>query len=337
VIQRRAFVICGMSLLVAPLGGEAQQAGKIARIGRLSPVSVSADVPIVEALRQGLRDLGWIEGQNFAFENRFAEGKFGRLPELAAELVRLKVDVIVAGSPNGALAAKDATSTIPIVMVTSGDPVASGLVASLARPGANLTGLTALVQALSEKRLALLKEAAPGVTRVAVLFNPAILDPGPSVKGVEAAARALGLQLRVLEVRDPTELENAFAAIESERARALMVLEDIMLDTHRTRVVELVAKSRLPAMYALRAFVDAGGLMFYGARSQHVQARRRLRGQDLEGRQAARPPRRAAHEVRTRHQHEDRQDARADNPAIAAATGGSGDRVITRHPGGSST
>ena len=150
-------------------------------------------------------------------------------------------------------------------MVTAGDPVASGIVASLARPGGNLTGVTALGEELSGKRLELLKEAVPGVTRVAVLSNPANPDKGSSLKGLEGAARAVGVQLRGLEIRDPTELEQAFAAIRSERARALMVLTDLMLLAHRRRIVELAAKSRLPAMYGLREFVDDGGLMFYGA------------------------------------------------------------------------
>jgi len=254
-----------LGVLAAPLSVEAQQPGKIARVGRLSPVSATADARNLEALRQGLRDLGWVEGQNIAYEDRFAEGRPDRLPDLAAELVRLKVDVVFAGSTPAALAAKNATATTPVVMVMGGDPVASGLVASLARPGGNLTGVTALYQELSAKRLDLLKEAVPGVTRVAVLSNPAFPDSGPSVKGVESAARALGVQLRVLPVRDPTEFEKAFAAMRSERARALMVLPDIMFNTHRRRIVELTAKSRLPAIYGLREFVDAGGLMFYGA------------------------------------------------------------------------
>src|SRR3990172_5057180 len=190
-----------LGVLAAPLSVEAQQPGKIARVGRLSPVSATADARNLEALRQGLRDLGWVEGQNIAYEDRFAEGRPDRLPYLAAELVRLKVDVVFAGSTPAALAAKNATATTPVVMVMGGDPVASGLVASLARPGGNLTGVTALYQELSAKRLDLLKEAVPGVTRVAVLSNPAFPDSGPSVKGVESAARALGVQLRVLPVR----------------------------------------------------------------------------------------------------------------------------------------
>ncbi len=261
----RAVLTVVLGLLVAPLAAEGQQTGKISRVGRLSPGSASTDAPNLAALRQGLRDLGWVEGRNITIEIRFAEGKVDRLPELAAELVRLKVDVIVSGSTPGALAAKNATATIPIVMVTTGDPVASGLIGSLARPNGNVTGLTALGRELSAKRLQLLKEAFPGVTRVAVLSNPDSPENPPLVKGLEVAARSLGVQLRALEVRDPTEFEKAFAAITRERAGAIMMLTDPLFNTHRRRIVELVAKSRLPAMYGFRQDVDAGGLMFYGA------------------------------------------------------------------------
>ena len=254
-----------VALLAAALAAAGQQPAKIARIGRLSPSSAAGDAPDLTGLRQGLHDLGWVEGQNVAIEARFAEGKVDRLPDLAAELVRLKVDVLVPGSTPGALAAKKATATIPIVMVMSGDPVASGLIASLARPGGNVTGVSFLGQELNEKRLELLKEAVPGATRVAVLVDPAYPNIGSTLKGMEGAARALGVQLRVLKVHDPSEFEKAFAAMSKERARALIVLPDILLWTHRRRIVELAAKSRLPAMYGFREYVDAGGLMFYGA------------------------------------------------------------------------
>jgi putative tryptophan/tyrosine transport system substrate-binding protein len=252
-------------LLAFAVIAQAQQAKKIPRIGRLSPISASAGLPIEEAFRQGLRDLGYVEGKTIAIEYRFADGQPDRLRELAAELVHLKVDLILAGSTPGALAAKNATGAIPIVMVTTGDPVTSGLVASLAKPRGNLTGLTALSLELSGKRLELLREAVPTVTRLGVLSNPVFEDSGPSLKGVEVAARALRLQLRVQEVREPTEFEKAFAIMASERAGALMVLNDTMFDTYRVRIVGLAAKSRLPAMYGLRGFMDAGGLMFYGA------------------------------------------------------------------------
>ena len=265
-IARAVLAAAGvLGLLAAPLAPEAQQTGKISRVGRLSPVSASVDAPLLAAFRQGLGDLGWVEGRNITFETRFAEGRADRLPELAAELVRLNVDVIVSGATPGALAAKNATATIPIVMVTTGDPVASGLIGSLAKPSGNLTGLTVLGRGLSAKRLQLLKEAFPRVTRVAVLSNPTNPETEPMVKGLEVAARSLGVQLRVLEVRDPTEFAKAFAAISRERAGAIMVLTDLLFNTHRRQILELAAKSRLPATYGFRQDVDAGGLMFYGA------------------------------------------------------------------------
>jgi putative ABC transport system substrate-binding protein len=256
-----------LGILVAPVIADAQgtSAGKMVRIGRLSPLSAETDVPNLAAFRKGLRELGWVEGKTFTIESRFAGSKPGRLPELAAELVQQRLDLILAGSTAGALAAKKATTTIPIVVVTTGDPVAGGLVTSLARPGGNLTGVTALGQALNPKRLELIKEAVPGVTRVAVLANPASPYTPPFLKEKEAAARSLGLQLPVLEARDPSEFEKAFAALATERAGALMVQTDATFITHRGRIVELAARNRVPAVYGTREFVDAGGLMFYGA------------------------------------------------------------------------
>ena len=268
-MNRRTFIAVAATWLAEPLPAVAQSKekamGRLARVGYLSPTSSAAAANILGAVRQGLRELGWVEGKNVVIENRFADGNPRRLPELVAELVRLQVDVIVAGSTPAIVAARNATATIPIVMVTTGDPVASGLVASLARPGGNITGVTALGQALSAKRLELLTEAVPGATRVAVLGNPTFPDTAPAVKGVNAAGRALGVQLRVLEVRDPAELDKAFAAMRSDRVEGLMVLGDPMFNAHRRRIVELVAKGQLPAMYGLREFVDVGGLMFYGA------------------------------------------------------------------------
>ena len=244
---------------------EAQQPKKVPRIGAFVPASASAAPRLVEALRQGLREHGYVEEQHITLEPRYAEGNIERLAGFAAELVRLKADVIVVGSTPGIIAVRNITGAIPIVMVTTGDPVAGGLVASLARPGGNITGLTALGQELSGKRLELLKEAVPKVSRVAVLSNPTNPDSGLSLKGMEVAARALGVQFRVQEVRDPTEFEKAFDAATREGARALMVLPDPMFVSQAGRIVELSAKSRLPAIYAHREFVDAGGLMFYGA------------------------------------------------------------------------
>jgi ABC-type uncharacterized transport system substrate-binding protein len=265
VISRRAFLgtlACG--LLAAPRAAGAQQAGKVYRIGYLSGGS-STLTNLVDALRQGLRELGWVEGQNIVIEYRFAEGRLDRLPDLAAELVRLKVDVIVAAPSPPAAAAKKATATIPIVMIGAGDPVGQGLIASLARPGGNITGLAYFVgQEIFGKQLALLKEAVPKVRRVAVLWNPAVPTLAPAIGEVKVAARSLGLQLQLLEARGPNDFDGAFAAMTRERARALLVITDSMFSTHRARLADLAAKSRMPSAYTNRQPVDAGGLMSYG-------------------------------------------------------------------------
>jgi ABC-type uncharacterized transport system substrate-binding protein len=264
-MNRRAFLSSiTVGLLAGPLAAEAQPAGNTVRIGRLSPVSPSVDAPTLQAFRQGLRELGWVEGRNLVIESRFADGNVDRLSALATELVRSNVDLIVGSSTLGALAAKHATSTIPIVVTTTGDPVASGLVASLARPGGNLTGVTALALTLSEKQLELLKEAAPGVKRIAVLRYPASGETGSAVRKMEAAAPALGVQLRVMEVSEPAGIEKAFTTMRTDRVGALAVLSDPMLYTNRKRIVELAAQHRLPTMYAIEGYIDVGGLMFYG-------------------------------------------------------------------------
>ena len=257
-----AFVL---ALFLAPLPADAQGAGKIVRIGRLSPLSAETDVLHLDAFRKGLSELGWVEGKTFTVESRFAGGKSERLAELAADLVRQRVDLILTGSSQGALAAKKATSTIPIVMVTTGDPVAAGIVTSLARPGGNVTGVATLGQTLNAKRLELIKEAVPGVTRVAILTNPDSPYTPPLLKEKDEAARRLGLQLPILEARDSGALEKAFASLATERAGALMVQTDILFVTHRRRIVELAARNRMPTVYRDRESVDAGGLMFYGA------------------------------------------------------------------------
>ena len=265
-MRRREFItLLGGAAAAWPLTARAQQPQRMRRIGRLSPLSVAAEAPMLAGLRQGLNELGWIEGQNFAFELRFADGNLDRLPQLADELVREKVDVIVTGSSPGASAAKNATSTIPIVMVTTGNPVQGGLIATLARPGGNVTGVTALGQVLNAKRLELLKEAVPSLKRVAILTNPASPYTDPFLQESEAAAHALGIEVRVLEARGPHDLERAFEAIVNEHAEALMVLADPMFITHRRRIVELAAKNRLPSVFGERGSVHAGGLIFYGA------------------------------------------------------------------------
>jgi putative ABC transport system substrate-binding protein len=258
-----AALAAALALLAAPLAAPAQQSpGKTARIGLLFFVtSPSLD----EAFRQGLRELGYVEGQNIAIEYRSAEGKVERLPGLAAELVRLKVDVIVAASPPATEAAKRATSTIPIVFTVSGDPVAEGLVASLARPGGNITGLATISPALVGKQLEMLKGVVPKASRMAILQNPSNQGHPRAVRQAEDAARVLGVRLQVLKARTPSEIEAAFAAMRSQRADGVLVLRDAEFRAQRAQIVALAAKSRLPAVYGLREEAEAGGLMAYGA------------------------------------------------------------------------
>jgi putative ABC transport system substrate-binding protein len=267
-LDRRAFLgtLAG-GLLALPLAAEAQQAAKIPRIGFLA-LNVAPNPHLPEAFRQGLRDLGYVEGRNLVIEYRDAEGKPERLPALAAELVALKVDVILAGGTSQALAAKQATKTLPIVFAQAGDPVASGLVTSLARPGGNVTGLSNLTSDLVGKHLELLKQAVPGVGRVAVLWRAGELGERTErdmLKGAEVAGRALGVRLQFVEVRGPADLDRAFSDMITARAGALTVLGSALFATERRRLVDLVAKNRLPAVYPWREFVDAGGLMGYGA------------------------------------------------------------------------
>jgi putative ABC transport system substrate-binding protein len=220
------------------------------------PGRVEAD-PFVQALRE----LGYVGGQNIVIEYRYSQGNEDRLRDLAAELVRKKVDVILATSTSAVQAAKKTTSTIPIVMTFVGDPVGSGLVASLARPGGNITGLTILSPELSGKRLELLKEVLPRVSLIAVLWNPTDKLP---LKETEVAARALGVELQPLGVRDTKDFDEAFSAITSKRAGGLLVLRHPVISIHQTRIIEFAAKSRLPAMYSRTGSAEAGGLMFYG-------------------------------------------------------------------------
>ena len=253
-----------LGLLAAPAAADAQ-AGKVYRIGWVGGASAPAAVRLVEAFRQGLRELGYVEGKDIVIEARWAEGRFERFPDLAADLVRLKVDVIVAASPPAAPAAKEATKTIPIVTTAAIDPVESGLVASLARPGGNITGLTFTAgPEIVGKQLELLKEAVPKVSRVAVLWNPNNRAAGPYLREVEVAARSLRLQLQILETRGPDEFESAFSAMTRGRAGALLVLTDPMFFRHRTRLADFATKRRLPAMLGYREYVEAGGLMGYG-------------------------------------------------------------------------
>ncbi len=252
-------------LLFTVSHAQAQQPKKVSRIGFLNDASPSSLAARIEAFRQGLRNLGYVEGQNVAIEYRFAEGKPDRLPELAAELVRLNVDVIFAPSTTGVQAAKQVTLTIPIVMALAGDPIGSGFVASLARPGGNITGLTSLFGELSAKRLELLKEAIPRVNRVTVLANPALPFHSSMMTPLEEAARTLKVQLQIAEVRDPRDLENAFSATRRERANGLLVLPNPMNFLQRKNIADLAIKNRLPSMFIAREYAEGGGLMSYGA------------------------------------------------------------------------
>jgi len=264
-MNRRVFLsVLSGGLLAAPLAAEAQQAGKVYRIGYLSAGSDTSNPRVREAFRQGLRELGWVEGQNIIIEYRWAEGRFDRLPDLAAELVRLKVDIIVAPATPAAAAAKKATGAIPIVMIGVGDPVGTGFVASLARPGGNITGSSYSVGLeIIAKQLELLKEAVPKVRRVAILSNPTNPAHPLWMSEIKDAGRSLGVQLQFPEAQGPTEFDGAFAAMAKERAGALLVMADGMFMLHRTRLADLAAKSRLPSL-GYRELVEAGGLMSYG-------------------------------------------------------------------------
>ncbi len=266
-MDRRTFintVACGLAF--ARSAAEAQQSAKVPRIGYLS-INLAGSPHMTEGFRQGLRDLGYVEGRNVLIEFRDAEGKLERLPALAAELVALKVDVVVVGGTVAAVAAKQATKTVPIVFVSAVDPVTDGLVASLARPEGNVTGLATLAPELVGKRLEQLKQIVPGVSQVAVLWQPGALGERTEKdlrKEAEGAARLLGMRLQFVEVRGPGDFDRAFSEMTSARAGALTVLGSSMLINERGHVVSLAAKNRLPAVYGLREYVDAGGLMSYG-------------------------------------------------------------------------
>ena len=253
-------------LLGMPAGAAAQPAAKVHRIGLLLSTTPSAASHVTAAFAEALRERGHVEGKNVSLEYRWAEGKAERFPELAAELVRLKVDVIVAVSLAGAAAASRATPTTPIVMVAVADPIAAGLVASFARPGGNVTGLAlALTPEIRAKQFQLLKEAMPKVSRVGVLRNAAVATAA-TWKDYEVAGRAAGVKLQSLAVRGPDELDTVFATLSRERAAAVFVPADPVFFAHRRRIVERLAEHRLPGMFALREFTDAGGLMSYSAR-----------------------------------------------------------------------
>ena len=264
-MDRRAFItMMTGSAVAAPLAGEAQTAGKVSRVGILWAYSPSVASILGDAFRQGLRGLGYVEGRNILIEERWAQDRFDRLPALAAELSRLKLDVIVTASTPAVQAAKQATKTVPIVMTLVSDPVEDGVVASLARPGQNVTGLSLMHPEVSAKRVALLKEVVPKLSRVAVLWSPLTAANRKVLQETQAAAHALGLQLRPIEVRAPTDLNSAFSAIARDRAGALVVVPDALFRNQHGPILDLAARSRLPAIYWSRDLVEAGGLMAYG-------------------------------------------------------------------------
>ena len=262
--RRELLVALGAGALAWARAVRAQAPPAVRRIGLLSGFSPSAYAASYQAFRLGLRDLGWVEGKSISIEYRYAEGRHDRLPDLAADLVRLKVDVIVTTATSDTLAAQKATRAIPIVMVAGGDPVASGLVESLARPGGNVTGLSQMLQALGGKRLELLKEMIPKLSRVAVLWNPQSASATLNWKEHQQPAQQLGIQLQSLEVRSPNELDKAFEAATRARAGALAILPDPVISTNLRQIVDFAAKSRLPSIYQSSEFADAGGLVTYG-------------------------------------------------------------------------
>jgi len=249
-------------LIALRLSVDAQQPKNIPRIGWLGAARTSS--PRIEAFRQGLHELGYAEGKNIFIEYRYAEGKLDRLPALAAELVRLKVDVIVAGSPQATRSAKQATSTIPIVMAFDDDPVGSGFVASLARPGGNITGLSTLFPEMSGKQLELLREIVPKLSRVAVLGNATQPGNPQALREINLTADGFGVQIQYLEVRAPKDIETAFREASKERADAVLVLSTTVLYFNRRQVSDLAVKTRLPTIYGRPEYVDEGGLVYYG-------------------------------------------------------------------------
>ena len=265
-VSRREFAISlGALALAAPFASRSQSA-KIPRIGYLQAVAPqNGSSPFLEDFRKGLRELGYVEGKNIQLEIRWGEGRLDRMPALAAELVRMKVDLIFAVSSPAVWAAKNATTTIPIVMPISSDPVGDGLVASLARPGGNITGMSLMAPELSTKRLQLLKEVFPKQVRpAAVLWNPDYYGMAARFKQLQTAAPAMGMNVRSVEIRDSRELERALEGLDRDRPDAIVLLADPLTMSQRLRIVEFAAEERLPAIYEQDQFVDAGGLMSYG-------------------------------------------------------------------------
>jgi len=269
----RLLITLALGFLVAPLATKAQPRAKVPRIGFLGSSSPSPYEPIIEALRQGMRALGWVEGHNVTIEFRWAEGELERLPALAAALARLEVDVLVTQGTPAAIAAKHAPQTLPIIFVQVGDPVGSGLITSLARPGGTLTGLSLLAFELDAKRLEMLKEAVPKASRVAVLWHPDFSPPVEGLRGLKSTAQALGVELQPVAFRHPHDFEAGFAAMSQGGADALLVMGHPMTCNAATHLAELAVRGRLPAIALYREFAQAGGLMAYGASLAHLYRR----------------------------------------------------------------
>jgi len=320
-------------LLGGPRLLEAQQAARVYRIGILAnvPLTAPGGAVVWGAFVQGLRDLGYEPGRNIVLELRSSDGHYDRLPTLATELVRLNVDVIVAPAPQNVAAAKRASPTIPIVMAAVGDPVGEGLVASLARPGGNVTGTSFVTSVLVGKQLELLREIVPNAARLAVLVNPANSGHPLLLDAARAAARSMGAQLQTVNARGPADLAAAFKSMTAERAGACFVPWDGTFLVHLVQITRLAASSRLPALYGHRGYVDAGRTrLLWGLRPREQSEGRRLRRQDSQGRETGRSSNRAAHQVRVRHQPEGREGPRRDDSAVATRASGSGDRVTGR-------
>jgi putative tryptophan/tyrosine transport system substrate-binding protein len=263
-IQKPKWLTAGALLFALSFTADAQQPKKVAKIGFLSPVSPSATALWHQAFLQGLRDRGWVEGKNISIEYRYAEGRRDRLPDLVADLVRLKVDIIVASVNTDALVAKKTTRTIPIVMASAGDPVATGLVDSLARPGGNITGLSQMAPEMAGKRLELLKEIVPKLSRVAVLWNPQGTTSTLNWKEIQLPARELGVKLHSLEVQSLNDFDKAFEDATRARAGALSIMPDQLFAGNLKRIADLAVTSRLPSISHLTEFVDSSGLVAYG-------------------------------------------------------------------------
>ena len=334
-MRHERVTICAIAagiVLTLPLPAAPQQTGKLVRIGCLSAASEAAAGHFFDAFRQRLRELRYVEGRDVVLEYRWANGRYERLPALAAELVREPVDLIFATSAPAATAARDATTTVPIVMRITGDPVETGLATSMARPGGNITGVADFVSPIG-KHIEFLKQVAPRLKRVAVLQNPAGNQTEVQLRQSREVAGALGLELYAVGARTPQELDAAFASIVADPSGALAVLADGLFTIHRARIAEFALKARLPAIYARREFAEAGGLMSYALEPQRtVSARRQSGRQDPQGRQAGRPAGRAARPVRAGPQREDCSRARAHDPPVTVAPRRSRPRLTSRKP-----